>query len=552
MNQLMPWDGEVVRMGWPWHGKIRQPDKDLAGYVTLPNGATRPAIAYYGTWPMNHTHLFDMGLPDQDDPQVEEQGGKWWGRTILRGGGNYDYQLYYGGATTSAEGQPYTGEAPFRGLPLWWDSDEEPRRPLYVDIYLNVEQGSYYLDFWTKGGTIHALWKKITLEDVGQGAGQPECAVKDLLGSNFDYWFFGENVKLDYLKLLGVYRNRLLLGVVVTQGEGMRQIDPPPGTSVVSGSSPSGAPQGLYGLVEVTIAPDIRDPEADHSQTVTIDVIENRQAALGNPVHQVTDESSQPGDPIETTLYREEWNQTSGLLTAWYDAQGNIHTARYNRRHYALKEYRNEPGVTTRTATERSSEVALLSGSGSVVDSTVLTEQFEALYIPGTGLQITRTVKCTGEPDDVTTYTDPDHTGGPVVTPPTTTFPPGMHIVNTVVTYQWLVNGENMLANQDQHQVWLAALSNNSAAICHIRDPFDYPEGQTTTTVSVRQGPAVRLGGVTSGTVTDTLTKSKPAHEYRRGFFWEPADRWVRASCNPITGELSRGPECIQYLTSWV
>lgn len=79
MNQLMPWDGEVVRMGWPWHGKIRQPNNELVGHVTLPNGATRPAIAYYGTWPMNHTHLFDMGLPDQDDPQVEEQGGKWWG-----------------------------------------------------------------------------------------------------------------------------------------------------------------------------------------------------------------------------------------------------------------------------------------------------------------------------------------------------------------------------------------------------------------------------------------------------------------------------------------
>ncbi|QBI77439.1 H+-ATPase subunit B [Pseudomonas phage vB_Pae_CF55b] len=75
MNQLMPWDGEVVRMGWPWHGKIRQQNKDLAGYVTLPNGATRPAIAYYGNWPMNHTHLFDMGLPDQGDPQVEAGSG---------------------------------------------------------------------------------------------------------------------------------------------------------------------------------------------------------------------------------------------------------------------------------------------------------------------------------------------------------------------------------------------------------------------------------------------------------------------------------------------
>ncbi|MBN0864131.1 hypothetical protein JTL79_35135, partial [Pseudomonas aeruginosa] len=115
-----------------------------------------------------------------------------------------------------------------------------------------------------------------------------------------------------------------------------------------------------------------------------IDVIENRQKALGNTGHQETEESSHTGDPIETTVYREEWNQNSGLLTAWYDAQGNIKTARYNRRHYALKEYRNEPGVTTRTATERSSEVALLSGSGPVVDSTVLTEQFEAIYIPGT------------------------------------------------------------------------------------------------------------------------------------------------------------------------
>lgn len=81
------------------------------------------------------------------------------GRTILRGGGNYDYQLYYGGATTSAEGSP-TLAKPRTGAPLWWASDEEPRRPLYVDIYLNVEQGSYYLDFWTKGGTVHSFGRR--------------------------------------------------------------------------------------------------------------------------------------------------------------------------------------------------------------------------------------------------------------------------------------------------------------------------------------------------------------------------------------------------------
>lgn len=77
MNQLMPWDGEVVRMGWPWHGKIRQQNKDLAGYVTLPNGATRPAIAYYGKWPMNHTHLFDMGL------QMGRPAGRGAGREVV-------------------------------------------------------------------------------------------------------------------------------------------------------------------------------------------------------------------------------------------------------------------------------------------------------------------------------------------------------------------------------------------------------------------------------------------------------------------------------------
>lgn len=86
MNQLMPWDGEVVRMGWPWHGKIRQSDMNQVGEVLLPNGSSKPAISWYGIWEMHYTYLFDMGLPDQDDPQVEEQGGKWWGRAILRGG----------------------------------------------------------------------------------------------------------------------------------------------------------------------------------------------------------------------------------------------------------------------------------------------------------------------------------------------------------------------------------------------------------------------------------------------------------------------------------
>ncbi|HBP6343992.1 TPA: hypothetical protein ACRMOY_000694 [Pseudomonas aeruginosa] len=556
MNQLMPWDGEVVRMGWPWHGKIRQSDMNQVGEVLLPNGSSKPAISWYGIWEMHYTYLFDMGLPDQDDPQVEEQGGKWWGRAILRGGGETNYQLYYGGAIVSQGENSFNVGSPFLGVPIWWDEDEEPRKPYYVDIIFGERpwappEERYAFIFRTLAGTVPDILYIPSIDAIGQGEDQPECASRTR--ATYDGWGVGKSVKFYYFPLLGVYRNKILMGVVVQPENDISGVGypSPPGTSKDSGSSPAGAPRGLYGLVEITIAQDIRDKESDHSNTISLRVIEDRRTALGRPVHNVIDQKNPPQDGVTTEYYLDEWIQSSGLVTAWYDAQGNIQTARYNRRHYASREASYGPEVPSRVATERASEIELLDGSGNVVDSFTLKESFEAQELSGLGLQITRTVQVTGEEDDVTTYLDPDHVGGVDVDVPAT-FPPGLHVANTVVTYQWLVNGENKLRDQDQHQLWIAALSNNSAALCHVREPYDYPEGQDTTTVRVRQGPAVKIDGISPNTIVETITKSKLQHRYLRGFFWTPADGWVRASCNPITGELTRGKECLEYHTSWV
>ncbi|MCT9629149.1 hypothetical protein [Pseudomonas aeruginosa] len=551
MNQLMPWDGDVVRMGWPWHGKIRQIDQNQVGEVLLPNGGTKPVFSWHDIWWMNYTYLFDMGLPDQNDPEVESQGGKWWGRAILRGGGQVSYQLYYGGALVSQNENSFKVGSPFLGVPIWWEDDKEPRKPYYVDIYFEERtwEDRYVFVFRTLAGTVPDVLYYPGIDEIGQGDDQPECASRTR--ASYDGWALSKSVSLFYFPLLGVYKNKILLGVVVQPKNQEIGISSPPGTSKASGSSPAGAPGGLYGLIEITIAQDIRDQESDHSNTISLRVVEDRRTALGSPVHNVIDQKNPPQDGVTTEYYLDEWIQSSGLVTAWYDAQGNIQTARYNRRHYASREASYGPEVPSRVATERASEIELLDGSGNVVDSFTLKESFEAQELSGLGLQITRTVQVTGEEDDVTTYLDPDHVGGVDVDVPAT-FPPGLHVANTVVTYQWLVNGENKLRDQDQHQLWIAALSNNSAALCHVREPYDYPEGQDTTTVRVRQGPAVKIDGISPNTIVETITKSKLQHRYLRGFFWTPADGWVRASCNPITGELTRGKECLEYHTSWV
>ncbi|MDF5919853.1 hypothetical protein P4133_10660 [Pseudomonas aeruginosa] len=137
MNQVMPWDGEIMQMGWPWHGKIYQPPNTEQGrYICQTEKRNRLAHGQSITR-FNHTHLVDMGLPSQPDEFIESQGGSWWGRAILRGGG-YRPQLYHGGGISASSGAEYS-EVPFIGTPIWWLSDEAPRRPSYAIYDLREE-----------------------------------------------------------------------------------------------------------------------------------------------------------------------------------------------------------------------------------------------------------------------------------------------------------------------------------------------------------------------------------------------------------------------------
>lgn len=92
---------QIERMGWPWHGRIeskvgqtnftRLVMADRTVYAGDPIGAT----ADDGVWRLEpystDTYLWAPGLPDQDDPSIEAEGGKWWGKAILRNGARFAY-----------------------------------------------------------------------------------------------------------------------------------------------------------------------------------------------------------------------------------------------------------------------------------------------------------------------------------------------------------------------------------------------------------------------------------------------------------------------------
>lgn len=59
-------------------------------------------------------------------------------------------------------------------------------------------------------------------------------------------------------------------------------------------------------------------------------------------------------------------------------------------------------------------------------------------------------VQVIGEEDDVIIYLDLDYVGG-VDVDVLVMFFFGLYVVNMVVIYQWLVNGENKLRDQDQY-----------------------------------------------------------------------------------------------------
>lgn len=511
-------DDKIAAIGWPWHGRVVTLGADKT--LELPGGGTMPLPNFYAAGQV--TWAFDMGLPDTPDPVVEAAGGAWWGRAILRDG------YFWSGLVPAGDGFYNTAR---QIAPLWW-ADDEPRRPQILD-YPSFSGSTLALSWRNSVGTQAQVTRSFSNDALGQGMDQPLCAALNaagwrLVGQSSDYfvrWGF-----------LGAYQNRMLFGLKLIAASGASiGLPHPPATAPLS-SSPAGAPDCYCGLVEVVIDKALFGPEVDPDTHIALTVLENRDQALGSPTHSLSDVTAPGGN---SRARSEETEQTSALLTAWYDLDGVVRSARYSRRQVATLDY-SAPTVDERHwSVTRSTNVELLYG-GSVVDQRSLSERLEIDQVVET-LTATRTVSESGVDDDVANWSG-TYAGGSIAPDPLPVFRAGQGLVMGCVAYILTLPGQgNVLREQDVRLVWLAAHSNNVASLCRSREPYDYPDGVNTMQVEAYSGPAIGPAGVVPGSMNRVLDRPRtPVGPFYRGFFSEVGQRWVLGTGNPITGQIAR------------
>lgn len=525
-------EDNITTFGWPWHGRVLMQGEspNFTYTVELPGGKTRQFPLFSAIEQRGRTTLFDKGRPDIPDPELAEQGGAWWGRAILRG------ELFtYADAGYVSDGSGSYESSELPGIPLWWEGDDLDQLPLFMSV---MPSGNTLSFGWLIDGVAYNQYTSYTPAELDQTIGQPRCAVYS--GSGLSWRELPANAGGSIsLVMLGCYQNRILFGVVLTSSTGDLLTLPP---SSGESSSASGPPLPYYGLVELRVDADVRDPDALHSQAFHMTVIENRSSALGHPLQTLSDVSN-PEE--ETRSYSEVWVQTSGLLTAWYDPNGVIRSARYSREQKATLEHAGD-GLNYHWDTSRSTKLKLHYSGGGVVDERELTEQLTITALDG-HLDIVRRVTATDAEDDVSEYHDSQY-AQTYNLEPDKTFLPGLHLVMGAVAYVVPVNWQNnVLELQDIHQLWLVAHGNNVASICSSREPYDYAEGAASMNVQVYSGRAVGPLGPVGGPMTATINRPKTSlpSRYYRGLLSEFGAPWLRGAGNPATGEIARAGDYI-------
>lgn len=541
---LREWhDDKIVACGWPWHGLVISRRAENGGLlppeIRLPNGTTMQLPSF--SHDSQVTWLFDMGMPDVPDPAVEAMGGAWWGRAIMRNGN------YWSGARAESPGFSSFD----RIIPLWWPSEEPDQRPKLRKVeYIGVVSGSLSIS-WIDGGVTRSLARSITRDEIGQGISEAQCAAKDfngnwrLVGASNDY-----SVTLLFL---GAYANRLLYGIRLRADTSASGLSAPPGTAQGS-SSDGGAPEALFGLVEVVVDEALFGPDGDPDLHIHLTVLENRQTALGNPTYSLSDVTV-PGGVNRTRA--ETTEQSSALLTAWYDRAGNVKTARYNRRQVATFDHISASPNDRHWKVTRSTNVELLY-AGAVVDQRSLSESLEIDQVEA-ALTVSRTISESGVEDD-TAHWEGTYAGGSGIVPnPLPVFRAGQGLVMGVVAYILTlpVHG-NVLREQDVRLIWLVAHSNNVSSLCRSREPYDYPAGTNVMEVEAYSGPAIGPAGIAPGVMTRTIARSRSVRgAYYRSFFSHAGVGWVLGTGNPATGQIVRADDYYGYpngfpVLSWV
>ncbi len=520
---------EVVAYGWPWHGRIRRDVNVAQPVVELPNGRTFNCD-YGGSF----TYLYDAGKADIQSDAIEALGGAWWGKAILRDFNPQGTLLTWGGGLRDRLND---GNANLFGIPLVMPGYETP---WFVRLTLD---GLTLAVAMRIGTAEHAVSIPVTLDSLGQGAGQPSFyALQAASSTNPQFYLvndaFPGSRRLD---LLDFRQNKMLFGVVVRSS-----IAAPSYNSVYErtpGTVNDGWPTFYAGLVEIEIGP---DAVANPAQAITIRTLEDRATALGSPLREQRDE---PNGIIRD--YLDRWTQVRGLVTAWYDGEA-VRTARFDRmQECTLRRWIETNGAQaieyqTRT---RVTELRLVSGN-TVVDELRLAEILEEIQ-SGPQLQVVRTVQVSSQQDDVTDsgpFTGTAAFGGPF-----TCFPPGLHGVNTVVAYIYSEGGGNRLREQDIRMIWLLPYSNQLGCLAYTQEPYDYPAGSDSMPVQIVLGPCLGPAGVIGSTwsVAETHYRGEiPDQQFYRGFFHTPLSMYMRGSYNPVTGQLARNERARLY--SWV
>lgn len=544
---LDPFDHQLVAWGWPWHGLGRTTTSSYEATITTASDQeiNVPLLNNNRRW----TYLFDAGLPDISDPAVEAEGGEWWGRAILRAVDGLAVNFCWGAGMYSDFNGINTSDNFYP--PLWWRPDPEDPDPIFEPVQMvfsySGSASSYTLRLSRLGRFINGgdgsdeASIVVSVSDMQQASG-PTFAAKDLNQSPL-WWQVTPGqytgMALEFHKL-GIWENRILLGLVwrVSESSGRPLLPHPPATTPGdSGSSPSGAPVAYSGLIELVAGPVMLDPDGDYSAALSINVVESLTTASGDAQHTYTDTT----DPVSGARnVFDERVESGGLLTAWYDGEGVIRTARYNRTQTATYEQTDllpELPDKYNTIRTRRTELDLLFGA-TMVDSRFLEEKLEIFNESPTRWGGRSTIKETGQTDDVSDFTD----GGydePEVNP---TFMVGSHLaMGSLAQIVGDGFGNNLLDYQDIRLVWIAPSSNNVCSLSRSREPYDYADGQESMTVNVSSGPAVGPLGAVGGVVSHAITRPKTTPgNFWRGFFSNAGRKWVWATGNPVTGQVVR------------